>query len=998
MASQTAGTSQQMAGKSDSQGLISRVKSLLVRAWRERWPDIQWGIHFKRLVHTSNSEAGARECAEILLQEALVGTHPNSLILSYLKHATFSKLLPVSATFQYITNYDDFSKPHCLLALVDLAQHLSTYMGFSYGSEGGLALCHTLQSLVYWLLKVMLRSAQQFLESEQTEHQNLLHSGALALQAMAQSQTIASLLYIARAENSEVYNNMEQTELNMRGTLSQIPQDSISAELRHDVSNLDILKNVKQMAVTPDAVLDVSSMPICSTIVTMVMQEAILNPTSDIQPFVDQLFIIEKLVKCKRSYLFCEVLRGCFIGLVDLKPGESQEQFRMCAFTYLKVPQILQKIQQQSPSRDFVSDLEAGFERLLHSTSMLDLADSRHNCDLLGFLLGECTKLNLLSAAQQKSITAKRVSDMDRPRPTDQQQANQPCASLILRAEPTVSSILKTLDADYSKNQEAQLGVLQHMLKSFELIMAAAAATGKLQTFCFKLIKFNELAKQSPGPEGGKGSTTRALLFDISFLMLCHITQLYGSELITSNMECINTFFVQWVLRCLPEDGKYKSVDISMSSDSSKVDFLLNALTSGSDYTQGSPKWHEICNNMPYAIQEVLFAWEHGSLSSDSIKMILNYVKNRMLSLPVCVVAWMCSYINMLSDDARTKPLSMLQQLIQPLSGDNLPSYYAERSQLMQSVVHKMIQDILPPAQRRPNPQYVPANSLPADVMATTLKAVFTQGWLDMDNLHCLEALLNLCGSDWFADRQVQHMLESHRVEEMHVNLGLAAAITHMDLEHIALSVLLHTLPNLLLSADSHAMLTDPRGYTLAKFSVMTVTAAQAARSVQKESRRGRKRSRNEFDLDDFDDFDSRHLQTKRAKMEPQITLDSEGFNFDFLNVKEDTDAAPVIDTKDPLNKALINLFRLMNAIVHDGEISPKTSFVIGFIDEAVKCGPHARYILQFMPSNMLSQILKCIPGVFENEKVLQICDLTNTTGRKIATKVVCQSARFERD
>ncbi|WAQ95065.1 MED24-like protein [Mya arenaria] len=793
MASQTAGTSQQMAGKSDSQGLISRVKSLLVRAWRERWPDIQWGIHFKRLVHTSNSEAGARECAEILLQEALVGTHPNSLILSYLKHATFSKLLPVSATFQYITNYDDFSKPHCLLALVDLAQHLSTYMGFSYGSEGGLALCHTLQSLVYWLLKVMLRSAQQFLESEQTEHQNLLHSGALALQAMAQSQTIASLL-------------------------------------------------VKQMAVTPDAVLDVSSMPICSTIVTMVMQEAILNPTSDIQPFVDQLFIIEKLVKCKRSYLFCEVLRGCFIGLVDLKPGESQEQFRMCAFTYLKVPQILQKIQQQSPSRDFVSDLEAGFERLLHSTSMLDLADSRHNCDLLGFLLGECTKLNLLSAAQQKSITAK------------------------------------------SKNQEAQLGVLQHMLKSFELIMAAAAATGKLQTFCFKLIN-------------------------------C-------MELITSNMECINTFFVQWVLRCLPEDGKYKSVDISMSSDSSKVDFLLNALTSGSDYTQGSPKWHEICNNMPYAIQE----------------MILNYVKNRMLSLPVCVVAWMCSYINMLSDDARTKPLSMLQQLIQPLSGDNLPSYYAERSQLMQSVVHKMIQDILPPAQRRPNPQYVPANSLPADVMATTLKAVFTQGWLDMDNLHCLEALLNLCGSDWFADRQVQHMLESHRVEEMHVNLGLAAAITHMDLEHIALSVLLHTLPNLLLSADSHAMLTDPRG------------------SVQKESRRGRKRSRNEFDLDDFDDFDSRHLQTKRAKMEPQITLDSEGFNFDFLNVKEDTDAAPVIDTKDPLNKALINLFRLMNAIVHDGEISPKTSFVIGFIDEAVKCGPHARYILQFMPSNMLSR------------------------------------------
>ena len=51
--------------------------------------------------------------------------------------------------------------------------------------------------------------------------------------------------------------------------------------------------------------------------------------------------------------------------------------------------------------------------------------------------------------------------------------------------------LFQTLDADYSKNQEALLGVLHHMLsgKSFELILAAAAATGKLQSFVVKLIK-----------------------------------------------------------------------------------------------------------------------------------------------------------------------------------------------------------------------------------------------------------------------------------------------------------------------------------------------------------------------------------------------------------------------------------------------------------------------------------------------------------------------------
>ena len=43
-----------------------------------------------------------------------------------------------------------------------------------------------------------------------------------------------------------------------------------------------------------------------------------------------------------------------------------------------------------------------------------------------------------------------------------------------------------------------------------------------------------------------------------------------------------------------------------------------------------------------------------------------------------------------------------------------------------------------------------------------------------------------------------------------------------------------------------------------------------------------------------------------------------------------------------------------MSCVIVSVIISPKTSFVIGFIDEAVKCGPHARYILQFMPSNMV--------------------------------------------
>ena len=136
----------------------------------------------------------------------------------------------------------------------------------------------------------------------------------------------------------------------------------------------------------------------------------------------------------------------------------------------------------------------------------------------------------------------------------------------------------QTLDCDHSQNQEALFGVVGHMMsgKSFELILTAAAATDKLLVFvgelirsgprqqcalflvdvqrsrnvscgcvtcihltccvwvfdvdellCDALRRLNEFARQASG-EGGRQAAARSLLFDMSFLMLCHITQTYG--------------------------------------------------------------------------------------------------------------------------------------------------------------------------------------------------------------------------------------------------------------------------------------------------------------------------------------------------------------------------------------------------------------------------------------------------------------------------------------
>lgn len=35
---------------------VSKVKVLLMRAWRERWSDYQWGVYFKLVVNSCNGD------------------------------------------------------------------------------------------------------------------------------------------------------------------------------------------------------------------------------------------------------------------------------------------------------------------------------------------------------------------------------------------------------------------------------------------------------------------------------------------------------------------------------------------------------------------------------------------------------------------------------------------------------------------------------------------------------------------------------------------------------------------------------------------------------------------------------------------------------------------------------------------------------------------------------------------------------------------------------
>nr|CAD7269306.1 unnamed protein product [Timema shepardi] len=270
----------------------------------------------------------------------------------------------------------------------------------------------------------------------------------------------------------------------------------------------------------------------------------------------------------------------------------------------------------EDKSVEFSQDIVDSFELLLQYTPLLDIMDARCSCNIVECLLRELAKVGLVTEPLVTLYSSKRESTSPVvPRLEQAQSQSASIPKVIIRAEPTLARILKTLDADYVKvQQEALLSVLCQVLtgKSFELILSVAIVEGKLRTFVTKLIKFNECSKQPLPGSGGettKTSHTRAMLFDVSFLMLCSIVHTYGSEVggafiivlgvvpggervhlhssrglvptVVLSEEGGDSFFEQWVRECMVERGRPKCPDQMLQyCEPGKVDALLGQFNS----------------------------------------------------------------------------------------------------------------------------------------------------------------------------------------------------------------------------------------------------------------------------------------------------------------------------------------------------------------------------------------------------------------------------------
>ena len=147
------------SASSSASGSSAALRSLLIRAWRERWGDVQWGIQVKSVI-PKGATGDSLQIPEAILAQALTGPTPNATILGYLRHSLAAQLVSHAAVLDAVAKFDRFSThPHCTAALLSLVDSAKSRLTSARArTEECVQLASALLRVVAWLLRVISAS------------------------------------------------------------------------------------------------------------------------------------------------------------------------------------------------------------------------------------------------------------------------------------------------------------------------------------------------------------------------------------------------------------------------------------------------------------------------------------------------------------------------------------------------------------------------------------------------------------------------------------------------------------------------------------------------------------------------------------------------------------------------------------------------------------------------------------------------------------------------
>ncbi|KAG7309149.1 hypothetical protein JYU34_005071 [Plutella xylostella] len=958
----------------------SSLKALILKAWRERWSDIQWGINIKTILPRGVS-GDLYNLADCILQQAMVGCGANQLIISYLKHSLASHLVSYAAVLQRIAKFDAFHKPHCISSLLEFLESFLDSITCR-GKMEEEVLASAVSSIILWLLQVYHYSLTKYPASNPIQSQDLLEKSSLIMNSIVNTDFLLAMFFLAKQNDPEEYKEVIKKCQEITGFMMMNTQFKAPATIH------DTLQKIIQLGIDQVAPMNNKPETITYCLQALVSVNVLSNPIIDLQYIACQLGMVKRVKGFTLSRLYCELIRASFISLNDAS-SDASKQALWAAFTFLKVPQIIQYLHSAcgttSNDGEYSLELVEAFEMLLQSSPLLDILDNKCSCNSVVSLLEPLVKLNVATEAQIAYFAKKRENKdlkLQKLEPTGLQGS---VPSFITRAEPTLAGILKTIGGDFHKTQESLYAMLCQIVSgtTLDTILAVATVEGKLKVFVSRLIKFNEFALLAASEKSATQS--KVYIFDISFLILCSIVQDYGADAVLD--ENGDSFFEQWVKECMPQKGVHKPPDqILQKCDQQVIDIFIHHLSAPDfDFKNTNLKPHDLCINVSGVVKEVLFAWEQGSLTAADVKRMLDSLRQKMASLAVCASVWLCAYINVVHQDAFHKPINMIQQFLSPPSETELTQIdnFKERAMLMSQILRKMQYDVNPPPAQKIKPSALPHTVVSKEPLLVQLQKVWedvkSRGYLHIDATHLIQSLLNTSGHVWFVTNLVKETLKYRYQNDLDRSVDIVFAMFHLDIEKCTEALLLHVLPQYLYNAKLSEELVEPQSAVLAKLAVYCIYAALESSNSAKTP--GSRKRRHE---------DGDEIEMPTASKHRRLNDNTSDSGIYSSSVSQIQSCGVVL--KEPLISSLECLFKTFIQLAgKNGDVTPQTHFIFKLLVYIVQCGKNrTQVVLQKMPSELVPTLIKALPEMFNINLILRLYDLSTPHGRKDTARDLC--------
>ena len=757
---------------------------------------------------------------------------------------------------------------------------------------------------------------------------------------------------------------------------------------------------------------------VVQTIQPLLIYEAILKPTSDLTGLANHLNIIATMHNLSFSDVVYEVIRGL---LCSISQQSGLETLKIDSFVLIKLPILFEKLHQhfkgsESGPLKTPTDVYKAFDKLLKNEPLLDSMDCWCKANILQLLVQVVCKCSvpLLTETEREDILKRRQNAINnrKIKPEnflDEYVGDKRNFDNCLKAESKdiLGNMLVTVEAvDLSKPESIEniLDILCNIIdgESFNLLLASSAANGKLKGFVKAMVKLNQHSQESQG-ESVKNSLSRAALFDITFLMLIHIVQCFGAEVLS---DAKDTFVHSWVAEMMSDSEASKSKCLSLPDN--KVDNLLQQVfsreKSGELRTQ-VVKWQDICSNVHLAMADVLTAKWQSSISQDKYEDIVKTLSSKLCALPCCVVAWFANYrmsvpLNEVTFERNLPDIaqSFVRLALESLNSAQDMPYIKERVGLLTLIMNKMMVQsglkgplndnttdmVNQEARIQATLNVDEATSQSANAIKEILSNLWREeisgkGMLSIDTVWKLHHLFKAGGATWFTSVLTEELLKVVYQTSLDKYTDFLVAIFHIDIEQCTIALLLEVLPSYLQCKQRRERLADPHGTALAKLLIGCVFSALAVTSP----RSGPKRKTED--------------EAPPAKMRRLTELVEDSNDFDSSETHSNS-----------VQQALTTFFRLLQTIIcyQDSPISPVTHFAFRILEQAaLRSGlsqaskntsvqTHKEPIKLFFQHVFVSLVLhlvKVVPSLFTSMGIVtKLFDISSQSGRKNIGRVLC--------